>query len=163
MIGNTSQHAFGYLYEDHPRRIELTRRDPKTVVLEVPRVIDFGPYVVPYDERDQRVLIVFDGEIPWCGIPRAAGEQLAVVVGELTVDVSHARKPREGELASPYHIPSGVAKTPVPLVRHFVLLPAGRALIMRYRPKSLAGWYSMVEVKKLGPDSVSVDFLNSDY
>lgn len=151
-----------YLYEDFPRAYPFSRIDGKTVMVSLPvHDGDNREFLVQYDERDRRILIAFDGEVPWCGLPKAATQVHAEVLFTLVAKYAHQRKWHDYELPPPYI--GNTDEVDVTLRRRFLLLSAGNALIMRYRQHSLAGWYSLVRVFRHADEEVEVDFLTTDY
>lgn len=163
MRGDPKESVFCYLYEDFPRMYPFERVDSKSVAITLPHPSNTycNDYTIPYDHRDQRSLIVFDGDIPWCGLPRAGNEQIAFHADTLISPPHQQRKEKEYELPAPYAIPEN-GPVELALMRRFILLPAGNALIMRYRQHSLAGWYAMVKIFRYADGLVEVDFLNND-
>lgn len=157
MRGDPRIQAFCYLYNEAPRLNTFERIDDQLVLFR--SMHDEIRLTIPFDVRDQRVLVVFDGDIPWCGLPKAADQVCDEYVGVLHLSANHKRKLREFELQSPFHCGQEV----LTLRRRALLLPAGKALIMRYRDRSFAGWYSLVRVMRLGEDKVDVEFNNADY
>lgn len=163
MRGNPKEVAFCYLYEDFPRMYPYERLDSETVNIKLP--LPDGnecSCMFSYDQRDRRTLVVFDGDIPWCGLPRAGSQQAMLCADTLTGSLGQQRKPKEYELPAPYAVPEK-GTVELTLMRRHLLLPVGNALIMRYRQHSLVGWYSMVKVFRHADDVVEVDFLTSDY
>jgi hypothetical protein len=79
----------------------------------------------------------------------------------LSASASHARKPRPFEIPRPHHLPF-CEDIRVELMRRFVVLPAGNAVLLRYRPRTLAGTYCFVTVE-FNERGCDVTFRNSSY
>ena len=162
MRGNPKIQAFCYLFNQAPKVETFLREHQDKVSLSLAFPITGHRYMpIKYDERDQRALVIFDGEIPWCGLPKAAEQSMVQLSGELVCSSSHQRKPRECELPGPWR--NNGDETLVPIYRRALLLPAGKALILRYRDRSFAGCYSLVTVKRVNEEEVDVEFINTDY
>lgn len=161
MHGDPKKCCFTYLYGHGALTFPFTRVSPTAVRVNLPGLNARFDEQIPYDERDQRVLVAFDGEIPWCGLPRSGDQQAEFLLDTLTVRGSQKRKPRPFELAGPYQ--SGAEDAHLPLVRRFILLPAGNALAMRYRPHSTTAWYAMIQILKHRDGKAEVEFITTDH
>lgn len=153
---------FHYLFENHPGKGDVCRLDEKTVEIEVPNSAGgVTSEILPVDRRDQRVLVVVDGELLCESIPKAGDSILSVSIGELKTHISHLRMARFDTPS--YRIEKGKDIARLELFRHFLLLPAGNFVFCRVRDKrSLGPMYVFGEVRK-SEDGPSVVWHNSTY
>lgn len=148
--------VFTYLYEDQPRTIHCKRIDNLSIEVVF---ADEVKRVVKYNVRDQRALVIFDGDIPYCGL-RKKGTQIDILTHQvITMQHEHVRKLQSYELPCL----SSASKSGKFIVnRRAILLPAGRSTVIRYRQYSLAPWYCTIDVS-YKDNSPKVLFLNSNY
>lgn len=111
-------------------------------------------YYVPYSEREQRPLFIFDGDVPQNGLAKTARQIHLEIVGVLEQSPAHTRKVKEYELSIPL---------PTYLYRRFMIIPQGRGVIMRYRKRSIAHRYVMVETRHLHDTTWSCDIRTSTF
>lgn len=153
-----------YLFEQHPGLGDITRLSDERVRVALPEsAFAASSYEFPLDHRDQRALVVLDGELLWNSIPKAGDEIYSVAVGSIVTNAEHLRTARFG--APSYRVSQlrGKDVAILELVRHFLLLPAGTAVFRRFRDRrSLGPMYVSLEVKK-GPKGHTVRWLNSSY
>ncbi len=151
-------YCFTYLHDSPIRKVGVARVNPREIQILLPGDMQ---RIVKYDERDRRVLVIFDGDIPCNGLPKN-GNQICIL-SETTVSIGrdHVRKGRVFELAHPHPVGAD-GQIGFTLMRRVVLLPAGNALVVRYRPDSLAAWYCLLEVAYTGLE-VDVTFRNATY
>lgn len=155
---------FHYLLENHPGEGIIQRTSEKTVALALPSCV-FGEkrYDLPIDYRDQRVLVVVDGELLWDSIPKAGDVIWSINRGEWTTNIEHLRKPRFGTPSYSVEMRREKWVARFDLVRHFLLLPAGNFVFRRCRDKrSLGPMYVFAEVRK-SDNGPSVFWRNSTY
>src|SRR3989344_4166626 len=118
--------AHHLLYEQ-PHGCSIIRREnDKEVRVDIPG----STVLLPIDVRDQRTLVIFDGFIVAGGLPR----NHLVVVLEKVLDFENMEKGTRSISADHW--------------RYFVLLPSCRAVVFRYRPKSLSPQGVVIEVSK---------------
>ena len=143
---------FHYLFENHPGESVASRVDERCVGIQLP-VGNSACFslqcVLPVDARDQRVLVVIDGEPLWESIPKAGDEVYSVKIAELATSVEHLRTPRFGVPWYRMEDKAGKQVAKLDLVRHFLLIPAGNFVFRRVRDKrSLGPMYVFGEVRK---------------
>lgn len=158
--------AFLYLFNEAPRLSPINRLDQSRVTIQLPSLKTAAEQDIELtlDVRDQRVLIIFDGDIPWNGFPRSGHVIRSFSTIPVTKRGDYVRKARSFEEPSPPSVRDlpELNSRELTLNRQFALLPAGTAVIRRYRSDSLAGIYSMVEVFRSGGNA-SVTWRNSSY
>jgi len=154
------RYAFLYLDADHHRKVPVERVDGDRITIPVFEKVSI---VVRVDERDKRALVVFDGDIPRGGLPRSGTQVWQQNVKLLRCQKEHVRKQRPFELCHPHHprhdTQDGIT---VLLRRRVLLLPAGRTVLVRYRPDSLEPVYCFTEVM-CNDHGHDVTFRNTDY
>lgn len=106
-------------------------------------------YKLQIDERDQRTLVVFDGHIPWGGLPKNGTVVFEMRILELCVSEENVRKPNSSEETALWNICDN-GKATLSINRHFLLLPKSVACVRRYDNKSLRPIYTFVEVNEKG-------------
>ncbi|MEK7559756.1 MAG: hypothetical protein AAB522_00430 [Patescibacteria group bacterium] len=110
------------------------------------------------DPRDQRTLVVFDGHIPWGGLPRGASI-VGVIPGTfIRTQKEHVRKPMlwEEERLHAFNIKNN--RVELFINRYLLLLPKSVACVRRYDSRSLRPIYTFIEVSEKG-----VIWRNSSY
>lgn len=167
IVGDSQKNAFCYFHEDTVRMVPLNRGSSELVGLQSSKTSGYG-YVLPFDERERRVLIGFDGDVPWCGIPRSGTEIHSELLwsGMLPVRTeAHERKPRPFELPDQRQWVEGALDTAPRLFlkRRFLLLPCGDAFITRYREPSLTAVHCLVRVQRRSNGNTEVTFINASY
>ncbi len=153
--------AFHYLLESFAGVTEYERIDSKTieVSLSVHQAIDSRQAALKYqevltkrlsvDERDQRVLVVFDGELLCESIPRNGEHLFACLLGTIKTRTDHLRKPRFGRPSYRIEEQEEGEVAVLDVWRMFLLLPAGNFVFQRVRDlHSLGPSYVMGEVRK---------------
>ena len=159
----TELKAHTYLFNAEPRAYPYSRDNSRTVRLVLPNLVSEEEYVLPYDERDRRALVVFDGDMPWNGLPRNGAVVQRDLLGIVPVGTVHVRKRRTFEEEPPKNLSfADPSEAHLALQRWFLLLPGGAALVRRYRPESLAGQYALVEVMHRAAGAI-VTWRNSSY
>jgi hypothetical protein len=144
--------VFSYLHEDMVRTYPCRRLDINLIETTLPHPISRQPitHIVPWNERDQRVLLVFDGDLPFGVLPRSAQQVLQVEMGLLKRQANNVRHRKEGE--SPvtyiYTTEDAVVFATVRLHRRFLLMQSSDTVVCRYHA-NLAPWYAHVGVRKL--------------
>ena len=145
-----SQKAYTYLFDSEPSSYEVERFNTKRVRVALPVYGEtlHREFEVPYDERDLRALVAFDGDIPWGGLPRSGAVAFHECICHVEVDKEHVRKQREHEDMRPRQIYERGPKVVLALHRYFLLLPSSATLVRRYRPESLSAMYALVQVTR---------------
>ena len=120
---------------------ELRRIDPKTVLCHLE---DGSEYRLNVDERDQRALVVFDGEVLFGGLPKNTTIVHVESIGTIYCPAKQMRK----EMMFPYfafpkYYDEG-AKVGIELQRYFILLPSCVAIVRKYRQKNLMPIYVLI-------------------
>ena len=151
--GNIRQHGFCYLYEDHVRIYKFVRESDTHVNIRLPINVELLPpgvesplskmFEVPYEIRDKRALVVFDGDLPWSALPQGCAQVAEYTLGYLNRKDTNLKKYKDYEQCSPLEATEDGAR--ILLKRRFILLNCGKSLIMRYRQKNIDGWYCMIE------------------
>lgn len=155
---------FHYLTDQQPGVGTARRMNDRTVSLMLClgiRGVTFADLDI--DVRDQRVLIVIEGELLWESIPKAGDILLSEKIAELTTNAEHLRTPRFGTPWYQVEEKEGKRVARLDLMRHFLLLPCGNMMFCRVRDgRSLGPMYVFIEVRKnaTGP---SVVWRNSSY
>ena len=141
--------AHHLLYEQ-PHGCSIIRREnDKEVRVDIPG----STVLLPIDVRDQRTLVIFDGFIVAGGLPR---NHLVVVLEkilDLSVPTGQFRISCELGADTPQvfdfeNMEKGTRSISADHWRYFVLLPSCRAVVFRYRPKSLSPQGVVIEVSK---------------
>lgn len=107
------------------------------------------------DPRDQRTLIVFDGHIPWGGLPKSG--DVVYISTSVTMGASiqslrkqnHAEEEPRLKFASTAYSGKG-AYAYLDIYRYAFLLPKSVSCIRRYDPRSLRPIYTFIEVNEKG-------------
>lgn len=123
-------------------------------------------YYLNVDEQEQGVLVVFDGEILFGGLPKNA----RVVRSDPFILSCPSKSVRNSPdyvfVAGPIYrsIRETIMKdkTGVLVFRHFVLLPACTAVVRKYRNRSLSPVYVMIQVTK-GKNGPVVEWRTTSY
>lgn len=163
----TTVPVFHYLYEDAIGKSEAERTSDQEVRIELPYKLanrNFE-YLLPVDIRDKRTLVVFDGDVLFGGIPRSGNVIQTKFVDIFDVPIENVRMPKENEKKDHLAYSKSNKRDKIILMtifRHFLLLPAGRAAVRRYRPKSLSPQYTLIDVKIQNGKPV-VTWINSTY
>jgi hypothetical protein len=152
-----SDAAFAFLFNESPCLCNIYRDGSSHYVhlltkTEEPRL--------KMDPRDQRTMLVFDGDIPWQGLPKGA-KVIHMKTSELPLNINHMRKDREFEEPRPESIEYKDGAPTLMLRRYVVLMRAGALLFRRYKPEGSAQ-YCLVDVTIDGPRS-EVTWRTSSY
>ena len=113
------------------------------------------PYELCIDPRDQRTIVVFDGHIPWGGLPK--GDKVVYISTPIRIEtnVQSLRKQNlteEGsrlEFASAAYSGKGTYAY-LDICRYALLLPKSVACVRKYDHKSLRPIYTLIEVNEKG-------------
>ena len=154
----SKQGVFSYLNNDMARKVPFTRLNPSQIVIHIP---EYPATIIDYDFRDQRTMLIFDGDIPCNGLPRSADQVAVLSQYPMNVSSFHTRTARTFELPHPHTVWEDGSIT-VTVSRRVLLLPAGKAILLRYRQDSLAVWYCFVKVTH-GENGPIIVFQNTDY
>ncbi|KKS64602.1 MAG: hypothetical protein UV40_C0033G0008 [Parcubacteria group bacterium GW2011_GWA1_42_7] len=103
------------------------------------------------DIREKRILVIYDGPYNFLpgSIPKAGDEIEKIWVGEIASRIENIRKRDLEAEGNPYAIKNSLQPqiVTVPIYRHFLLLPCGKAIVQRIHDKrSLSIVYSFVRV-----------------
>lgn len=145
---NKEVNIYTHFFNNSFSKLQAERISPEEIVIALK---DGSHHKIPFDVRDRRALFIFDGDIPCGGLPRN-GTQVSILSEQhMPVRPGNKRLKREYELPYPY---DGIVR------RRVVLLPVGsKTVIVRYRPISMAVWYSIVRVSRHNQE-VSVQLNN---
>ncbi len=161
---NHLEHCFTYLFGQEPKMVRFVRRDSLRVEVQlqtpekVPRIHSFK-----HDVRDQRALIVFDGDILWQGLPKSADEVYCQYVQHTFRPYAHVRQHRECEESTPTQsVSDNEHGRTLRIMRHGILMPAAIACVRRYRHENLTARYSLITVRRAG-EKTEVEWTNSSY
>jgi len=120
-------------------------------------------YQLDIDSRDQRTLVVFDGHIPWGGIPKGGDVVFLRCMGKIEAPIQSIRKVNIAEEDSLLKF-GGTAYSDMGacaylgIFRYFLLLPKSVSCVRRYDNRSLRPIYTFIEVDEKG-----VTWRNSSY
>lgn len=131
-----------YLHEQALGTTIAKRIDASTVIC---RLGDRG-YRLPVNERDQRTLVVFDGELLFGGLPRSATVIQSNPLHIISCPTEAVRKnPKYFCEAFPkYH--EIERRMAIWVNRNFLLLPSCTAIVRKFRNKSLSPIYVIIRV-----------------
>ncbi len=148
-----------YLHEKAFGTTTAKRVDANTVVCR------FGDkeYRIPANERDQRTLVVFDGELLFGGLPRSATVVQSVSLGFISCPAEAMRKSPEYpcEALPKYH--KERKKTGIEIFRHFLFLPSCTAIMRKFRNKSLSPIYTIISVFVNEKGTIVVEWQTTSY
>lgn len=163
-ISDRASVAFAYLFNSQIGLVPLKRISEREVsgLFPDPFTRQAVDVTIPFHEKDQRTLIVFDGDIPWQGVSRHTDQALSMTFGPTIHSLGQVRKDRPFEEPMPSSLSDGEMFRRLMLTRHFLLMPAGSSVMRRYVPENLGGRYSLVTVERDGPKS-KVYWQNSSY
>ena len=146
MPEKNERYCYHFLHNQSQGKATIHRTSSLVVFIETP---DREGYTVPLDERDQRVLVCFDGRIP-TGSLSCGAEVARAIFSVLSAPIDNVYKRRDNEYEEPvtYVIsPRNLKKVEVSIYRFFVLLRTGRYVFRVYRPDTLQPRYLIVDVK----------------
>ncbi len=152
MIRDITQGAFTLLSDEILSFVPFVRIDDHQVTMTLGN--PGHRYTIPYSARDQRPLIVFDGDIPQDGLAKASKQVHAEALHRLHQPGAHTRKRKEHEIEIPL---------PTTLYRRFIILPQGRGVIVRYRKRSAAHRYTIVDAHHYHNSHWHVDVSSCTY
>lgn len=112
-------------------------------------------YLLEIDPRDRRTLIVFDGHIPWGGLPKNSKVVLSIEsLGFIKTPTENVRRHKNAEECKPFavHRFTDCERKDIHLLlsRHFLLLPKSVSCVRKYDHKSLRPIYTFIEVDERG-------------
>ncbi len=159
---NHREHCFTYLFGEEPRIVPLTRRDDSEVQVSL-GVQPPQTHVIRYDMRDQRALVLFDGDIPWQALPKSADEVFREELQCVFRQHAYIRRNRPCEERMPHQslVDNDFGRI-LRIVRHGILMPAAIACVRRYRHENLTARYSLLTVRR-ALDNTEVEWTNSSY
>lgn len=144
-------YAWHYLHNTRQGKVPIDWVNVARATVDLPDLLGVEHvYVLERDRRERRTLVVFDGHIPWGGLPKGSSVIFADRLGEVTAAATPVRQQRIEEEACVHRFSERNGRTyaVLDLWRYFVLLPSSRALVRRYHSESLAPQYLFIEVKK---------------
>jgi hypothetical protein len=142
-------YAFTYLFNQSPLVMPVVRENPTTVHTELSdEFCQKAIFTIDWHERDERVLVVVDGDLLSHGLPKSSAVVHSVVVGSRPGSTATLRKKRLEEEGLPRNLWQFGDRLSLQVHRHFILMPAATMAFRRYRPENLAPRYSLVSVKK---------------
>src|SRR3989344_8544556 len=110
-------------------------------------------YGLQIDPRDKRTLVVFDGCIPWGGLPKAGTVNFSFLLERIAVPIASFRKYRLEE--EPHFNDSLLLENKdfkeyasIRIKRHFLLLPKSIACVQLFDNKSLRPIFTFIEIKQ---------------
>ena len=120
-------------------------------------------YQLDVDSRDQRTFVIFDGHIPWGGLPKGGDVVFSKQIGKIEAPIQSIRKvnivEEESLLKFGGTAYSGMgAYAYLDIFRYFLLLPKSVSCVRRYDNRSLRPIYTFIEVDEKG-----VTWRNSSY
>ncbi len=121
-------------------------------------------YALPFDERDRRTLVAFDGYL-LAGSANRKGARILdpLPVGTLEIPKGQFFAPASDELGiAPYRIRTSLQRkefVSLEIYRHFLLLRAGTFVFAGYDAKNLAPRYLIALVRKGGKRGEWVEWL----
>ena len=141
-----------YLHESQKGAIEVSRLSSTKIVCLMPGGLT--EYALDVDERDQRALIVFDGELVYEGLSKNHRVVLSEPLSLKKCPTGQMRKVPDYQcLGAPEYIKINEKEMAIKIYRHFILLPSGAAFVRKYRHKGLVPFYVWIDVQmgKHGP------------
>ena len=140
-----SEKIYHYRHEKSIGTMDADRINPKYVSISFPDEVR-KKCIVPLDEREQRALIVFDGELLFGALPKKASVVNSFPLVQITCPSRSMRNP---PVFSCTALPQYIANGPImnlQISRHFILLPVCTAVVRKYRNKSLSPIYVIIRV-----------------
>jgi hypothetical protein len=154
---NPSTHVFTYLFNRSPLVVPYKRESPHEV--QVTLEDDFcksQAYTLTWHEKDQRVLVIVDGDFMSHALPKSSAVIQSLVVGDKPGNIANFRKRRLEEEGLPPSLWQFGDSLSLQVHRHFILMPASTMAFRRYRAANLAPRYSLVCVEKIANDRARV-------
>lgn len=141
--------AYHFLYEQPHGCFIIKKQNNKQVFVDIPGIIG----LLPIDFRDQRTLVIFDGFIVAGGLPKNHHVIKLEKLLDLSVPTGQFRISCEVGADTPQvfdfeNMETGTRSVSAEHWRYFLLLPSCRAVVFRYRPKSLSPQGVVIEVSK---------------
>jgi hypothetical protein len=135
--------AHHYLHEQAFGTTIAKREDANTVICGLGKY----DYSLSINERDQRALIVFDGELLYGGLPKNAAVLDSFHLPDIYLPSAVMRKNPEYPCeAWPHYVrdDDDDPETAICIYRHFLLLPSCTAIVRKFRNKSLSPIYTII-------------------
>lgn len=148
-----------YLHEQAFGTVVAERLDANTVSC----ILGGTEYHLPVNERDQRTLVVFDGELLFGGLPRGATVIQSISLGRISCPSEAMRKKPEYpcEAAPKYHKED--KKTGIEIFRHFLLLLSSTTIVRKFRNKSLSPVYVVINISVNNKGTKVVEWQTTSY
>lgn len=164
-IAPRAETAFCYLFNTLPAIVPLRRISEQAVRADFPDPFTkkVEEYEIPFHARDQRTLLVFDGDVPWQGVSRHVDQAQQHTFLPEPIELARVRKDRdfEGDMSESLEDVHGGMRV-LTLTRRFLLAPASSGVVLRYLPENFGGRYSYFTVEVHGERS-QVVWKNSSY
>lgn len=141
--------AYHLLYEQAHGKARIQQINEIQTAVYLPS----SKVTLPIDYRNKNTLVVFDGFVLFGGLPKNTDIVYRSRLNDLSVNIKSVRGTKsflEEEMPDVYcENDSRTGKTEVFAKhwRYFLLLPTCRAVVFRYRPKSLSPQGVVIEVK----------------
>jgi hypothetical protein len=150
-----------YLHEKIIGTVVASRIDASTIVCELPN--EDKEYFLPVDERDQRCLVVFDGDLLFGGLPRSAIVVKSILLDKISCPADSMRKIPDYpcEATIDYHLEGKDAW--IEIFRHFLLLPSSTAIVRKFRNKSLSPIFVTINVSTNEKGTRIVEWQTTSY
>lgn len=148
-----------YLHEQAAGTVNTKRTDSNSLICT------FGDaeYHLSVNERDQRSLVAFDGELLFGGLPRSATVVQSVSIENISCPSDTMRKNPEYWCEAFPRYSRGEKKTSLNIFRHFLLLPSCTAIVRKFRNKSLSPIYVVIKVFYNDHGTRVVEWLTTSY
>ena len=140
--------AYHYLHESASGTSLIRRINKANVLVKLPD--EERDYYLPIDHRDKRILVIFDGELLYGGLPKAAKVILREPKGYISAPASQFQAGVGYQcIAMPDYSLNGLMAE-VSIWRYFILIPSRTAVVRKYRAKNLSPVYVVITVRKDG-------------
>lgn len=112
-------------------------------------------YQIAVDPRDQRTLVVFDGHVPWGGLPKGGDFVNVLKSISIKTPVQSLRKQNHREEDSRLKFASAAysgkgAYVYLDIYRYVFLLPKSVSCVRKYDSRSLRPIYTFIEINEKG-------------
>lgn len=154
---NALSHTFTYLFNQIPLVVPYKRANPHEV--QVTLADDFCKsrvFTLAWHEKDQRVLIIVDGDFMSHALPKSSAVIQSLVVGNKPGNIANFRKRRLEEEGLPSSLWQFGDRLSLQVRRHFILMPASTMAFRRYRAENLAPRYSLISVEMTSKENARV-------
>ncbi len=157
-----SEKIYHYRHEKSVGTLDVHRNDAKSVSVSFPDELS-GEYRIPLDEREQRALVVFDGDLLFGALPKKATVVRSISLSQISCPSRSMRKtPVFLYDAVPSYEKNGT-RMQIHISRYFILLPVCTAVVRKYRDKSLSPIYVIIRVCVNNHGTRVVEWQTSSY